>query len=400
MHEAANHYVRGPILGCILRIFAEERLIAVGAGADGAFKRVEGFLTSLGCGNIQPIQSGIRVLGALRQHEAVREEVEDAIGAWGDCPVEIDMGGQSKAVRGCVGEIAISPVAHDVEGGIAIGDHLGSGLPIRQGGSVGIGVGQGLGEVLQAEGHIRASPISGGRGGPEAIPGICADGADHDILEQVNCSPGSAEGQAGLASGNDLVADSEEGIPCGEVGLRVGGNASGSKNLGVVPENVGAVNVYRHAVGMSILGDQGEQGGGQNSRQTCRSKEIVQGQNLISCNVIGNRFLTSMCLPGIRGIASGEAGGQNGFGVGASTTGYGGVDEFNTGIQAVEDLDHGGQTIGFAGTNPPGEYFNLGAGRRSSGGCSGGRTAGREDHDGGYQDSQKRVKLLIHFFSL
>ena len=121
VHQAADHNIAGPVLGSILRVFAEECLIAVGAGADGALERVEGFLTGLGSGNGQPGQGGIRVLGADGQHEAVGQEVEDAIGARGGGPVEVSVGLQGETIGGCVGKVAISPVAHDVEGGIAIG---------------------------------------------------------------------------------------------------------------------------------------------------------------------------------------------------------------------------------------------------------------------------------------
>ena len=52
--QAADNGIAGPILGSGLRIFAEQRWVAVSAGADGALERVEGFLTCLGSGNGQP----------------------------------------------------------------------------------------------------------------------------------------------------------------------------------------------------------------------------------------------------------------------------------------------------------------------------------------------------------
>src|SRR5689334_8838102 len=43
VRQAANNFVAGPILGCVLRIFAELALIAIGSSADRALEWVEGF---------------------------------------------------------------------------------------------------------------------------------------------------------------------------------------------------------------------------------------------------------------------------------------------------------------------------------------------------------------------
>ncbi len=206
---------------------------------------------------------------------------------------------------------------------------LEGGLPVGQGGGIGVGVGEGLGEVGNALGHIGTSPIGGGRGGPQAVPLISTDRADHDVLEQVDSSPGGAEGQADLAGGFDLVASGEEVIQGLEIGLGVGGDTSGSQNFRVVPQHVRAVNVHRDAVGMTILRDQGEQGRGQNFVKAGRCEEIIQGFDLTGSHIGGDGFLTGMGLPGIGRIIGSQTGGQNGFGVRASAAGYGCIDEFD-----------------------------------------------------------------------
>ena len=73
-----------------------------------------------------------------------------------------------------------------------------------------------------------------------------------------------------------------------------------------------------------------------------------------------------MTLPAIGRVASLQAGGQDGAGIGASATSNSGVDEIDLGVFGVEDLDHGFETSSFTAARPPREYFHLIAGSLST----------------------------------
>src|SRR5262249_18722316 len=109
--EAADDFVAGPILGRVLRIFAEQTLIAVGAGADRTLERVEGFLALFRGRNSQPIQRALRILVAHRQDEAISEEHEDAVGSWRRSPVKVGVRGQRETIGSGVCKVTIGPVA-------------------------------------------------------------------------------------------------------------------------------------------------------------------------------------------------------------------------------------------------------------------------------------------------
>jgi hypothetical protein len=109
---------------------------------------------------------------------------------------------------------------------------------------------------------------------------------------------------------------------------------------------------------MAILGNEREQGGREDFAKTRRSIEIIQRFDFISSYVGTNRFLTGMGLPGIRRIVGGQAGSKHSLGIRASATGYGCIGNGVLRVLRIEELDHGGQAIGFAGSYPPGKDLN------------------------------------------
>jgi len=104
---------------------------------------------------------------------------------------------------------------------------------------------------------------------------------------------------------------------------------------------------------MTILRDQGDQGLGEDVIPTVFSIEIIQGLELTGGNVSTDQFLTGMTLPGIRGIASGESGGEDSLGVGTGAASHCCVDELDVRILLVPDGDHGFQTSSLTTTRPP-----------------------------------------------
>src|SRR6185436_1581145 len=108
------------------------------------------------------------------------------------------MSRQTQTIGGSILEITIRPIAHDVEGGITIGDQLGSGLPVSQLCVITIGIGKRLGISIQRGGYISASPVCALS--PQRIPLFSAQRTDQYILKQMHGSPLWAERKAGLIS--------------------------------------------------------------------------------------------------------------------------------------------------------------------------------------------------------
>src|SRR6266542_3787906 len=119
---------------------------------------------------------------ALGEREAIGQPVVDAVRARHGCPVVT----RARLLLQIDPEVAVGPVAHDVERGLAVGDELRRILP-RQRGAVGVRVGEQLLVAVERRLDAGAVPVSALL--PERCPAARSERGDHDRLEQVLLRP-------------------------------------------------------------------------------------------------------------------------------------------------------------------------------------------------------------------
>src|SRR5256886_6844061 len=125
MNHAGHERVAAPVLGRRLQVGVEQRLVAVGAGADGALLGIEGFLPRPRSSHLEPVHGVLAVGSLLGQGERVSQRVEDA---------GITRRGRPAVVGIVLGlEPAVLPVAHDFHGALGVDQILPGAIPGQRG---------------------------------------------------------------------------------------------------------------------------------------------------------------------------------------------------------------------------------------------------------------------------
>ena len=161
-------------------------------------------------------------------------------------------------------------------------DHqLGSRLPVRHGGGIGVGIGKALANVCDA--FLTSAPAQSVVGGVAHRP-FHLSAPIVPIMTFSNrwmAVQGAPRDRQILPAALILsqAAKKSSQVLKSVLGLAV--TPAAVKDLRVVPEDVGAVDVHWNAVGVAILGDQGQEGRRQNSSETGGFEQIIQRGNLI-----------------------------------------------------------------------------------------------------------------------
>ena len=359
---------RALVLGELALLLVAE----VRAGGDGALDGVEGDLAVLGGDGVEPVLGATGVLGAVGQGEGVGQEVEDAVGAR-DREVDVVLTG---LLPGGV-EAGHGPVAHDVEGGLAVHDGLHGGLPV-------LGVKGGVGEahdglvVPQRLGDLSAAPV--GLACEEPVVGVYAQVGDEDGLEQLELGPGHAHGDGGQAGGLDLLHVGDPGVDGGGGLGRVepGGLERGHRG----PHDVGPVDVGGHGVDLAVgVLEAVHEGGREGLVELELLVEVGHVQQVAGLDVVLD-LGAGVGLVGVRRVLGGQVGGELLLGLAAGAAGDGLVLELRLGELLVEDLDQGIQTKLLRAGRPPGDDVDL-AGVPLTGGSTGLRTGAAGGGTGG-----------------
>jgi len=364
--QAGGDFVGGKVIHGRLEVGVVEGAVAVGAGRDGALEGVEGILAFLGAGEGQPGHGVVAVGSALGQPEGVGEHHEDAVGARGGHPAELLVGREADGL-----EVALGPVAHDGHGGIAVGHELG-GLVPGEGGVVLVDVLHHAGKGFEGLLDLGAVPVGGAV--PQALVALGAEGAQEDRFHEVGGGPDAvvAHGQGGDARALEGVGDLEELVKGGGWFQAVVG-----KGCLVVPQDVGAVDVDRHAPDLAIVGQDVDDAGRVDVEPVVLLEDKGHGLHLVGDDPGVDELVAGVDLKGVGRVVGLHAGGEDGLGVGAGAAGHGGVDDLDVGILLGEHLVHGVQAVGLAAGRPPRKDLQVAGSCCRLGGRGLGRRLGR-----------------------
>ena len=284
---------------------------------------------------------------ALRQREAVGQPVVDAAGARSRRPAVAGL----RLLLQVDPVVPVGPVAHDVEGGLAVGDELRRVLP-RQRGSVGVRVGeQGL-VAVQRERHAGAVPAVAGL--PERCPAGRPDRRDHHGLEQMLLRPLLAERQRDHACRLRLVQRGDELSPprrhLGDPGLL--------QNRRVVPEHVRAMDVHRDRVDVALVGDLADQPLRHDLGEAVLLVDEVDRLHLTGLDVV-QQLSAGVTLERVRRLLRREPLREHCLRVRPCAARNGLVLERRPGMLLVPDRDQLLEAVRLTAARPPGEHLEL-----------------------------------------